>query len=76
MNNSGSPKAKIYLVKRAGKSITIVSGLHTYGEDRLKAIAKELKVMCGAGGTVKDGVIEIQGDNVERVKVWFANSVQ
>ena len=70
-----SPKPKIYLEKRAGKKVTIISGLHTYGEDRLKAIAKELKTMCGAGGTVKNGIIEIQGDNVGRVKSWFLTNI-
>ena len=68
-----APKPKIYLEKRAGKKVTVISGLHTYGEDRLSAIAKELKVMCGAGGTLKNGVIEVQGDNVERIKTWFVS---
>ena len=31
----------------------------------------ELKALCGAGGTVKDGAIEIQGDQVDRVRDWF-----
>jgi translation initiation factor 1 len=33
----------------------------------LKALGQELKAACGSGGTVKDGVIEVQGDHVERV---------
>ena len=33
----------------------------------LAALGKQLKAACGTGGTVKDGVIEIQGDHVERV---------
>jgi translation initiation factor 1 len=36
-------------------------------DDALRSLAKELKKRCGAGGTVKDGVIEIQGDHVEAV---------
>jgi translation initiation factor 1 len=69
----GSPKPKIFLEKRAGKRVTVISGLHTYGEDRLGIIEKELKVMCGAGGTLKNGIIEIQGDNVEKIKEWFVS---
>jgi translation initiation factor 1 len=33
----------------------------------LAALGKQLKAACGSGGTVKDGVIEVQGDHVERV---------
>lgn len=33
----------------------------------LLALGKSLKALCGSGGTVKDGVIEIQGDHVDRV---------
>jgi translation initiation factor 1 len=35
--------------------------------DGLKQIAKELKQLCGTGGTVKNGVIEIQGDQRDRI---------
>lgn len=34
-------------------------------EEEIKALAKKLKALCGTGGTVKDGVIEIQGDHRE-----------
>ena len=64
----GSPKPKIYTEKRGGKKVTVIAGLHTYGADRLDAIAKELKASLGAGGTVKNGCIEIQGDNLLRIK--------
>ncbi len=71
MTNQNSPKPKIYFEKRAGKQVTIISGLHTYGSARLEEIAKQLKKLCGAGGTVKNGVIEVQGDNVTRITEWF-----
>lgn len=71
LNNPQSPKPKIYIEKRAGKQVTIISGLHTYGEQRLNTIAKELKIALGAGGTVKNGIIEIQGNKMELVKAWF-----
>ncbi len=47
---------------RKGKGVSLITGL-PLGEDELKALAKELKQRCGTGGTVKDGVIEIQGDH-------------
>jgi len=63
--------AKIHLEKRAGKKVTVISGLHTYGTDRLSEISKELKTTCGAGGTVKNGTIEIQGDKIAQIQNWF-----
>lgn len=47
---------------RAGKGVTIISGVPLGGED-LARLAGELKKRCGSGGTVKDGTIEIQGDH-------------
>jgi len=51
---------------RAGKGVTLVKGL-ALDAAALTAIGKQLKAACGSGGTVKDGVIEIQGDHVERM---------
>ncbi len=47
---------------RGGKTVSMVTGL-ALNEDGLKKLATELKRVCGSGGTVKDGVIEIQGDH-------------
>ena len=66
-----SPVPKIHLEKRAGKSVTVISGLHTYGLDRLNEIAGRLKSSLGAGGTVKNGSIEIQGDKTMQIQKWF-----
>ena len=49
---------------RKGKGVSCVTGLPLAGE-ALEKLAKQLKQRCGAGGTVKDGVIEIQGDHRE-----------
>lgn len=66
-----APRPKIYVEKRGGKKVTVISGLHTYGAQSLDAMAKALKVLCGAGGTVKNGIIEIQGDNTLKIKEWM-----
>lgn len=49
---------------RKGKGITVITGV-PLDEPGLKELARQLKEMCGAGGTLKDGVIEIQGDHRE-----------
>jgi translation initiation factor 1 len=49
---------------RKGKGVTLITGL-PLDNDELMKIAKELKQRCGTGGTVKNGVIEIQGDHRE-----------
>ena len=69
--NHNTPKPVVRLEKRVGKCVTVVSGLHTYGSERLNGMAKEWKTLCGAGGTVKNGTIEIQGDQVEMIRGWF-----
>ena len=49
---------------RRGKTVTTISGLHL-SEEALRDLAGQLKRLCGTGGSVKDGVIEIQGDHRE-----------
>jgi len=51
---------------RGGKTVTAISGVPLGGE-ALRELASELKRRCGTGGTVKDGVIEIQGDHRETI---------
>jgi translation initiation factor 1 len=51
---------------RKGKGVTVVSGL-PLGEAELGALAKRLKKRCGSGGTVKDGVIEVQGEHRDTI---------
>lgn len=51
---------------RAGKGVTLVRGL-ALEPLALMTLGKQLKTLCGSGGTVKDGVIEVQGDHCERV---------
>jgi translation initiation factor 1 len=47
---------------RKGKGVTVITGLPLDAAG-LKDLAGRLKALCGAGGTVRDGVIEIQGDH-------------
>ena len=51
---------------RGGKTVTVIRDLQLSPED-LQALARLLKQHCGSGGTVKDGVIEIQGDHRDKV---------
>lgn len=51
---------------RKGKSVTLVEGLQ-HNPATMAEIARILKQHCGAGGTVKDGQIEIQGDQRQRI---------
>ena len=52
---------------RKGKIVTIVSGLQ-HNPATMEEIARMLKQFCGTGGTVKEGKIELQGDQRERTK--------
>ena len=51
---------------RKGKGVTVITGLPLV-QDELASLAKRLKQRCGSGGTVRDGVIEIQGDHRDRL---------
>lgn len=51
---------------RGGKSVTLVKGL-ALDPAALDLLGKQLRTACGSGGTVKDGVIEVQGDHCDRV---------
>ena len=55
---------------RKGKGVTLIKGLDM-GAATLALMSKNLKVMCGSGGTVKGGVIEIQGDHIERILTYL-----
>jgi len=52
---------------RGGKTVTLVTDLPLTSEE-IKSLAKELKQVCGTGGTVKDDIIEIQGEHREKLK--------
>ena len=51
---------------RNGKNVTVIRGL-VLNDAALKLLGKDIKTACGSGGTVKVGVIEVQGDHCDRV---------
>jgi translation initiation factor 1 len=53
---------------RKGKGVTTVSGLEL-SDAEIKKLCSTLKKTCGTGGAVKNGIIEIQGDNRDKIKV-------
>jgi translation initiation factor 1 len=52
---------------RGGKTVTVVTGFTGIGLPEKESLAKKMRAACGCGGTVKDGRIEIQGDQRETV---------
>ncbi len=53
--------------QRGGKTVTVITGVPA-SDEGIASLAQQLKKLCGSGGTVKDGVIEIQGDHCEKVQ--------
>ena len=51
---------------RKGKAVTLITGV-PLSPAELKRLVRELKARCGCGGTVKEGVIEIQGDHRDKL---------
>ena len=60
--NDGRVRVRRETAGRRGKPVTTISGVPA-GGDELKALAGRLKKRCGVGGSIKDGVIELQGDH-------------
>lgn len=53
--------------RRYGKIVTVVTGINTSDID-IDELARSLKTKCAAGGTIKDGNIELQGDHMKKVQ--------
>jgi translation initiation factor 1 len=53
--------------ERAGRNGKVVTVIHGLPAKNLEDRATDLKRLCGAGGAVKDGAVEIQGDHRERI---------
>lgn len=63
----GKPVIRLRLEKRAGKPVTVLAA-EGLSKEALAALAKELKTLCGTGGTVKEAQAELQGDHRERLR--------
>jgi translation initiation factor 1 len=58
---------------RKGKGVTLVRGLPLAADD-LAELGRRIKAMCGSGGTVKDGVIEVQGEHRDRIVAFLQSA--
>jgi translation initiation factor 1 len=68
----GGKGIRVRLERRpGGRDITTVLGAPGTA-DALASLARDLRAACGAGGTVRDGVIELQGDQCDKVRVVLA----
>ena len=65
--NRGRVDIKRTTAGRGGKTVTLVTGFIGIGLPEKEQLAKKIRGACGCGGTVKDGDIEIQGDQRETV---------
>ena len=62
----GNVKVMLQTKGRGGKAVTLVKGLALDAAE-LATLGKQLRTACGSGGTIKDGVLEVQGDHCELV---------
>jgi translation initiation factor 1 len=71
INGDGQVRVSRESKGRAGKTATVVRGL-PLSSVALTELAKKLKAACGSGGTVKDGVVQIQGDHCDKLLAILA----
>jgi translation initiation factor 1 len=65
--NRGRVDIKRNTAGRGGKTVTVISGFVGIGLPEKEKLAKQMQKLCGTGGTVKEGRIEIQGDKRSEV---------
>jgi translation initiation factor 1 len=63
-------KVRLDTRQRAGKAVTLVEG-YAGPAAELEELGRQLKTHCGTGGSVKDGLIIIQGDQREKITAWL-----
>ena len=67
LNNRGRVDVRRETGGRGGKTVTVIDGFVGIGLPEKEQLAKKMRAACGCGGTVKDGAIEIQGDQRETI---------
>ena len=72
--NRGRVDIKRTTAGRGGKTVTVVTGFVGIGLSEKESLAKKMRSACGCGGTVKDGDIEIQGDQREKIAQILAEA--
>ncbi|MFL0796379.1 MAG: stress response translation initiation inhibitor YciH [Cellvibrionaceae bacterium] len=70
LDGDGIVRLRLETKGRKGAGVSIVNGVPLPNTE-LKKLAKELKKACGTGGSIKDGEIEIQGDNREKIRTFL-----
>ena len=70
MSQSGSQEISIDKKQRAGKTVTLIDGFNGTEND-LEELCRKLKNHSGTGGSAKDGIIIIQGDQREKILHWL-----
>lgn len=63
-------RVRIDTKQRAGKMVTLVEGFVGTSAD-LEQLGKQLKNLCGTGGSVKDGIILVQGNHTDKIIAWL-----
>ncbi len=69
IQDDGDGIVRLFRESRKGNGVTLIKGLPATMD--LKSLAKELKKKLGVGGSIKEGVIEIQTDKREKIKELF-----
>lgn len=65
------PADGVVRVAREKRRASVVTLVHGLGTGELEPIGKELRRLCGTGGTAKNGVVELQGDHRDKVLAYF-----
>jgi translation initiation factor 1 len=68
--NTGKVRLRRETKGRKGAGVTLIEGL-LLADAALAELARDLKARCGVGGSIKDGVIELQGNQREKIKPWL-----
>ena len=68
---AGLPDDGVVRVSREKRRASMVTLVHGLSNAELDSVGKELRRLCGTGGTAKNGVVELQGDHRDKVVGWF-----